>query len=517
MTINPFGLANFRFLDSLDSIRFRPHFDFADIRQLHARADVILSLMFGDGVVISENQLVDSLGFISLFPELVKLGIAHNVDIPIRVALRDPALGIYRSAAAMFGNIDQDDPRKRFQLSLFRELDESYKRRKIWADCISRGELPPQGDVREDEQNTILGLMDVLKQLTSPSLAEFSVAKSENMPFILADNITQISELATKADEFERLFVEQVDPRYPQIVQPEWLAESQHSLAREIVAAVHEFEIKYGRISRRSLIHNNIDDVERTELQQGILEVADSLYNFNLAVSTHSDILSDTAARDLANPYVVTARALTNWAKETSAIPVGLSPKISTVNPEGWITTSDFIWLVSLHDQEKRRILDEMPLEACVSMLAEPEWKNSMAEYKYELANLRNIDIIMNGVDDLGMGWQQFRDDAKKRLEEARHQHIAACAKYMANSDKWRLSPEGRIDYSSAAKHGEKGEVELSFEIKPVTFKLKADLAALRKIQRAIQSPLAGPHIDSQKLKIQGLVTDLADTYNPIQ
>ncbi len=508
MPTNTFGFTNFRFLDCLDSIRFRKDITFSDIRQMHAKAELILCVMYGDGVIISENQLVDSIGFIELFPQLVRLGHRYNVNIPIKVALRDVSLGVYQSAAALFANIDQDDVKKRFQLSAFRELDESYKRRKIWAQAIANGERPAQEHVREYEQDTLLGLIDILKELVQR--AEYGVAKSGNMPFILAENISQIAHLKNDDGRFNALFEEKQDPLYHQIELPEWLAESQREPAQEIVTVLHEFEAKFGKITRRSLIHNNVEEMTSNALlRHGLLEVADALYNFNLAISTGANNFSDSALRDLSNPYVATARALTNWAKETTEIGYGVANLSAMANPNGWMSVSQFDWTDRLSDEEKQRALNELPLEACVSLLQEKSWEDTLVEYKYQLANLSNIDSIMNGMQNASVAWQTRRDDAKKRLQDARHEHIRGCADYIA-TESVRLSPEGRLELNLDADKNP----EISIEVGPPYFKFKTDL---RSVVQWVHKPLKGVNSEQHKRRIQGLIGDLAEAYNPLQ
>ncbi len=501
---NPYGLSDFRLLDSLDSIRFGKNMDFSNIRLLHAKAEIIHCLMFGDGAVIPENQLIDSWGFINIYTQLMKLGYQYKVPIPIKAALRDPSAGIFKTAASLFGKIDEKDTNSRFKLTSYPKLDESVTRRKKWAEYISQGNRPPQEFVLDEEKQILWGLMDILKYLSSSVIAEFAVAKSEDMPYIFAGKISQISNLHKNKQQFEQMFVEHPDPRYPQVIHPEWLKTNQIGPAQEIVNAINEFENKFGRgkIFRRSIFHNDNELVKNANLRKGVLEIADTLYNFNLGISTHADIMSDTTIRNLENPYVLAARGLSNWAKETSEIPIG----ISITDPIGWISTTGFNWAENINDENFQMALNEIPLEACISLFTEPEWKNSLAKYKYELANLREINRIVISIDELPEEWQRMRDDAKSRLEASWQEHIRICADKIASSS-WKLSSGGQIDYSVSDDDGKKEMI--SFSTTPPFVKMDLEL---RTLVKAIFTPFQRRDF---KNRIQGIVSALAKAFEP--
>ena len=115
-------LTPYKYLDSLDSVRFRDY-DSALINgaQLHAYADFFLSLLMGEGIVVPNNQLVDSLAFLDVASQLIqhakkndKLGYLH-----LRAALFNSD-NPYEVAAKQFGNIGTEEKNNEDRIPPFR-------------------------------------------------------------------------------------------------------------------------------------------------------------------------------------------------------------------------------------------------------------------------------------------------------------------------------------------------------------------------------------------------------------
>lgn len=60
--------------------------DFSEIRTLHVKADMLISFTFGDGIIVPENQLKNSKGFLEMVTNLIPL-IRKGIFAPVRVAL----------------------------------------------------------------------------------------------------------------------------------------------------------------------------------------------------------------------------------------------------------------------------------------------------------------------------------------------------------------------------------------------------------------------------------------------
>lgn len=432
-------LEQSRYLDVLDSTRFAATNPPDELlyRQAHAKAEMLISLILGDGFVLTENQLIDSVGAIENLSLLIEEARKKNLILPLRVSVRWEPESIYHSAAALFEQVGDDEGGKpKFRLSAWPDLDSDRDRRIRWAESLRNNHKIPQNLVHDDEQALVSHLSRVLAYTNSALRITGRITRAHQMPHVFRREINQLLRLSHT--DLDRMLMTQQIANSP-VLQPAWFKKAEdRDAAEHILHRLRQIHRKHGDIEWRSVIHDELENESEEGLVLGLKEVTDTLYNYVLSLSSLSNLATDTPAHqeEPANPYVSAGNALGQWAKETAWIPAlgGFDIEI----PWGLYSTSRLGWNGLLENSEVARSLEEIPWAACFESFGNPKWLSSLAEYKYSLFNLQVLDRIIYSMDEADQIWQTRRQDAKSKLADVWRSHIELTSDLIASSS-WTL------------------------------------------------------------------------------
>jgi hypothetical protein len=195
-----------RYLDSLDSVRFSQNTiqkpEPIPIRMTHARLDIMKAILWGSGIRVPGNQLVDSVGFITIAAELI--GAAGEIRrqggspfIPLQFALfsygrPDEIRDSFSLASFLFA-------KENFQLSAWPGLQ--YSDRAEWAKSLKERKLIPEKHLKgfdglADDLYAVLSHFCLEPELQIPANA------TSGIRIALVKAIAALSEQNLLTDEF---------------------------------------------------------------------------------------------------------------------------------------------------------------------------------------------------------------------------------------------------------------------------------------------------------------------------
>jgi hypothetical protein len=438
---SPLVLEKYRFLDVLDSTRFNYDERQAQMpfRLLMAKVEVLAALIAGDGISVSENLLMDSAGFLNVFSELCEIATRKNLSLPLRVAVRGTPDDIYCVAASLFAKAkdDKEKRKKRFKLSAWTNLDGDEVRRLDWARFLEEENRIPQefvykGD--DGEQLLVDQLMKILTYTNSNLYHTSRIVQSRDSKHVFINEMAQIASLSE--DKIDTMLRQQQVLNSP-IVQPPWITNKERDAAIKIAMFLKDLSKKHENIlDNRTVIHDAVDEMRDINLKKGIIEITDSIYNYALGYATYSSLSGDTVHHidDYKNPFVLAGNSLSRWSMETYwSSRGGYDIQI----PWGLYASGLVGWTEKLTDKRILALMNDIPWEACLNAFLEPEWQDSLAEYKYALSRVQTIDRIRSsGVDVLTESsiWKQRRVDAENKLQEDWYRHLSVCKKLISNA-----------------------------------------------------------------------------------
>lgn len=435
------SFGSFRYLESLDSTRFGQSIREPEIKLLSCKSELLESLLFGDGIALSEPQLVDSRGAVEALSELVKSAQESNVRIPIRIASRQPNLSVFGLASYLVGMIDETQLSRRYIISANPSLDMDISRRQEWSKYLSQGIKGFDGLIGSSlptESEFAANLFAVLNYVDHDSKMVIGAKREEER---FSRELEQILSL-TIGDLLE-MCRQKPDPAIPDIMHPQWFAsEDEANAASEVISGLQMIINTIGGIPKvRSPIYDELMKFEKANprLAEGIKEIVDSVYNHVVGIAVRADSLSDTTSGDTQNILVKAGHVVSQWARQLEKRAEG---QFSYELPWAWGAASQMSWSKSLEADKIKQIAKFVPWSAILTATQEPEWKESLANYRTALGTLQVIDSEAIRLETMGKRWWQRHEDGHKRLNEAWQSHIELSTRLISNQY-WKLSLDG--------------------------------------------------------------------------
>jgi len=301
-------LTPYKYLDSLDSVRFRD-IDSALINggQLHAYADFLLAMLMGEGIVVPNNQLIDSLAFIDVASKLIlaatKINKTHYLNLHARLfGSKNP----YEVAARNFGKIGTDvkNHDDRFVLSGWPLIDMDYPRRTKWAEHLALNQGIPlvPSLVRPDEIPFVEKLNVVLAYFSTPE-GQRNIKAARSNKQVRIDEIYQVASLGDR--EIEELLSD-LNTKDAEILI------DAISILNKLKNNVKDIDIRSNIVNALILPDSRTPNpfyFEKSkhpvESHKAVLSIVDSIYNYATGFGVEADLISHTTkatAEDIETP-----------------------------------------------------------------------------------------------------------------------------------------------------------------------------------------------------------------------
>ncbi|MBL8080246.1 MAG: hypothetical protein JNM55_19910 [Anaerolineales bacterium] len=425
--------ARVRFLDALDSARFSSKQIYQESRLfsvVYVKVQFFFALMCGDSIVVTENQLFDSLGFLETFYELHKslMNTAQVKTLPIKVALRE--------GDSVFETVAKHIENKGFELTLWEELNIDIERRKLWADRI-RNKQKPIGKlvVNAKEKKLVERLWTILEYFTPEYCvrAEKTDEFSKRVKLVIDQDDLRLNALVTgiyKEGVEERRYLDTWD---------------EVKAAKEIRDALKIIQDKVGVIDTRSKVRKQLEGFENIELRQGVIELTDGLYNQSLGVASRAKLVQNSTFPPQRNDHVAAGYALSTFVNDKS-------------NPSGDFVDSEifsFDYFDNLqrlddpkHKKELFLILEtaqkSAPWEKLIEIRERESWMRSLVKFNSTLAKLQ-LAVRKNKPGSSLPSTERIKlinelDNLKENLKRDWDHHIENISDILSN-DCWRITP----------------------------------------------------------------------------
>lgn len=420
-----------RFLDSLDSARYSHQTIYDNSRLLsvlYVKAQFFLAIAAGDSIVVTENQLFDSLGFLESFDELYHAGeaVGSETDLPIKVALRANNSNVFQAVANNIGN-------EAFVLTLWKDLESDSERRKLWAEQIGNAQKPGNEIVLEGERLLFDKLWTALKYFT-PSRC----VSADNIPTEFSKRIKRVVELKN----------ENLDDLYTGIsmgVQQRkyFNTKLEVDAAKEIRDVLVAIQEKLGEIKTRSLIRRELLSQENQELREGVIELTDGIYNQTLGIATKAMLVQSSTFPPRINKYVTAGYSLSTFVQDTS------NPFNYYVNWEIY-SFDHFENLEGLDDQRRKNELTliletarrNAPWEKLIELQGKAAWQSSLGKFKDGLAKLQAVEKTLSIGSLSGSKRKKLESERQNYQKELRKNwtlHLSNVSKMTAN-EFWNIA-----------------------------------------------------------------------------
>ena len=383
---NGFNVASRqRYLDALDSARFLKQTTYENVpllNVLYAKAQLFMTLAFGDTIVVSENQFFDSQGFLEAFYELYQAAqkFGSNIDLPIRVALREDREDVFDVVESNFNN-------EKFVFSLWVALNGNIKKRKQWANFIRDKQKPVDEDISEEE-NTLLTKLLIALNYFGPERT--IIAETIASQFI--SRIKQILDLSD--DDIYDLYTG--TPR--ENPERKYLEEDEVSASKEIRDALKKIQESIGVIDSRSKIRHELTSFKE-ELKEGVIVLTDAIYNQTIGIGTRATLIQSSVFSPKTHRYIKAGYSLSTFIQDTS--------HNSKKNFTNWeIYSLDYFEnLEGLHDLGRKSefavMLDaaqkSAPWEKLLELQQNPNWQVSLKRFRNSLARLQAVEKDLLG------------------------------------------------------------------------------------------------------------------------
>lgn len=464
-------LTPYKYLDSLDTVRFRsPSRSISEGRWLHAYADFFLSLMMGEGIVVPNNQLIDSIPFIDVASQLIETARTskkiHHLKLRARIFKANSAFEV---AEQNFGNIGkvENNHEDRFVLSGWQHLDENIERRKKWA-AIFKDKLPlPAYDSTffydDTEYEFAKKLYAVLSYFDSPE-GEWNRYTDALPNRVIRER--EIQDIGYMDEKSQELIFKDLD-------------ESTIKILSGVVSVFGKLLANNVRIDRRSDIMNVLripetkklnpkyfENIENPEIvEESALTIVDSIYNYSSGYGTRSDLISHTEKAGSSGSITPAVLGLAVLDRLTNRIERG---DYVLQMPDGVISPHSVRWAKILENKEKMKtLLDERFSWGTFfqATIIEPDWRQSLYEYLTAFEKFRNSSG--NSSQDFE---KPYLGERLRHMYKSRH---AISDQYIQIVDEeWRMALKGisgiEVENSNVQEKGsEKGHSnEVGAEIK---------------------------------------------------
>jgi hypothetical protein len=443
--------SRIRFLDALDSARFSSQLvqDSSQLLSvLYVKVQFFLAMISGDSIVVTENQLFDSLGFLETFDELYRASeeVGLGTDLPIKVALRETNSNVFQSVANHMGN-------ESFVLALWKDLESNNERRRLWADYIRRGQKPA-GEIVLAEEKPLLDKLWAALEYFNPDRC----VGADNIPGEFSRRIKRVMKLRDEDldDLYTGISMDVEQRKY-------FNTRSEVEAAKEIRGMLLEIQEKADEIKTRSLILSELLNYDNEELKDGVIELTNGIYNQTLGIATRATLIQSSTFPQRVNKYVTAGYSLSTFVQDTS------NPFNFYVNWE--VFSFDYFKNLEGLDDPRRKdnlilILEtarrNVPWKKLIEMQNNSVWQSSLEKFRNNLSTLQTIEKTLS-IGSLASTkrkkMENERLNCQKDLKRNWTQHITIVSK-LVTSNYWKVTPSEisfnhpKISYSVRISYG---------------------------------------------------------------
>ncbi|MEW6093083.1 MAG: hypothetical protein AB1531_03870 [Chloroflexota bacterium] len=325
-----------RYLNSLDSIRYSPKelFDRSGesrrLRVEQASAEVISTILMGNGIAVPNNQFMDSVGFLRVASDMIQgasyyISQNKNVLVPLRYANYDyshePTGGKHLKTpfllVAYLFQKDGKDGRNFFELSAWNQL--AQKRVDVAKLLAEKDfiEFPP-GFISDQAEYQLAE--DLIRVLNFFTVNRNLIVDAIPVKKTREEMILSIAELTKEKLETENYFVEVLAKASAEIY------DKRLSIMMDIITVFNNL-LKEGTVDYRSKIREEIRDTNYQRFsgvqgsvlsaRDGVSKVINSIYNFTGYISTSAEQESQAELMGLDGVWGCDEAAFTlgQWAR----------------------------------------------------------------------------------------------------------------------------------------------------------------------------------------------------------
>jgi|GEM_PF-7110653 len=490
-----------RYLDCLDSTRYSPT-EFVDhgapkqLRLEQASLEVIVTFLMGNGIIVPNNQLIDSVGFLRIASELIEVATDYvnqgkSVFVPMKYAnydysheatggphLRDPF-----SVAAYLFDKDGENDHGYFELSAWPELQ---SRRRDWAKALRSKALgvPPNLIKHQYEHQLEEDLFRVLNFFSNNPSLIIDAASTKGIREFMTSSVASLSKDVFETDGF-----------FLNILSGQGASEYNKRLSRlvDIVGVFRKLREK-GILDNRTEIRKELtaNEAEYFDGIQGFVDAArvgvlktfNSIYNFSGFKGTRAkqDNQTEPVKMDDEWGYEEAAFALGQWARENyeeAHKGIDATQDISS-NQDSFVDRQ--VLGASFPSHRINQLWENF-----FDYQRSKEWETSL--YKY-FGSLVSFESAKNEYDRLDESDRTARRaeslmDTAIRYEEHRNHHIEVVNGFLPNNYVIQIIDEKAwlLGFDSKGRLVSKVQVEDFAEHATLSKKEKGSLYAKKKAQ----------------------------------
>ncbi len=426
-----------RYLQSLDSVRFAESDVIACTIQ--ARAEMLVSLLFGQTIPIGEHQFLDSDGFINSAVDLINS--IKNLDrkdrpkvtriFPFRVGIRAAYGTVDNLIAVKLGDVN-------YKLSRWQSLGKMNDIRMEIKKKHEKGKFKFK-DLYKIIPTDELGAVEELKLIRDRFVGG---EKGEILTFYNQPTVVSAPFIGLLRRGLDELISWDESNLYKQIEEEQDLVmqgfEIKNALDRDLVTPALELIEALKALHKEGVSFDNRSDVRKNpKFRQvihddnkfdGILEIYDSLYNSSVAhaVGSHSEGVS--SARNIQDNLYIKA------ALELSALVINqvTSVRSERAASKKLLTTREFQWVHDtnfdvIKDTKEQLVLSKMPWEVVWNAYLNDDWRKSLSNLNE--AYFEWDKFIQQGTDDANKFYEQ-----EQQLSETIHKHTDNMQKLLSGS-----------------------------------------------------------------------------------
>jgi hypothetical protein len=416
-----------RYLDSLDSARCS--LEFIDeksekINELYVKAQFLLSIIYGDEIVVTENQFFDSRNFLESFSELNTATRKKNGinELPIEVAIRKNHSDLFLVVAEKFFN-------KKFFLSSWPNFQKNDFARDEFVKFLVTRKRPNKDNFAFFEP-LIDKLWDALEFFSNGHCIvadEISDKFREMVERIISLNDSDIDNLLIKYIESWNVI----------------------NAAKEIREVLLQLYSDLGdQISQRSQIKIKLDQYGcEKDLLDGVYELVNSIYNHTLGVGANAGIIQNSLFNSNNNRYIKAGFSLANYLLDTN---------LYTKNPMKFdIFSVDYVNEWEFIEDPNRKndyilflntVKKNLPWLKLLEMQELEKWQLNIMKFQASLSSLQSVvkKLEYELPSDNRKNLEKEREQLRRKLINQWKTHIKYVNKITSNIF-WNLTPDSII------------------------------------------------------------------------
>lgn len=433
-----------RYLDSLDSLRYSPKelIDRGESRILRveqASAEVIATILMGNGIVIPNNQLMDSVGFLRIASDIIRgaakyIGEGKNVFMPLRYANYDyshePAGGRHLRNPFLLTSYlfakDGKDGRNFFELSAWNRM--AFLRKEVAVVLADQGPAIPSKYLFDPAEAQLAE--DLIRVLNFFAMNPHLISEAAGIKNVREEMILLIAALSKEKVEQDSYFThvlgETSSGAFTEKLSRLW----------DIIKVIRNTTID-GSFDYRGTIREKLDDLnskyfdgilgEPSSVRDGVLITVNSIYNFSGYLSTRAKQENQTEMMkiDGAWGYDEAAFALGQWARinyEKTHLDVTATNDISS-NQDSLMPT-DIVVPADDASELWNNFFDYQ---------RSGTWDTSLNYYINSLIVLESKKKAEKSIFKT-----EELHDARERYEDRRNKHISVINEFLATNYKYR-------------------------------------------------------------------------------